>query len=213
MIAEIKHLKNYVALFLELYRQRISTLTRKKLDTLAEVAKLLDGGTFNKYFKENEDEFYAFFNANKRLDACLEYYFKHFKKLVDIGKDYKELSAWLDKGGVDYSRDKTASSVVKKLSKVSLAPLREEDAVKHLENISEIYEAMDRIRSNTKLSQNFTSAFGRVDFFDGRKNFLSDLYTLHDLCATLFMDYNPDSFNSMCVRCLLYTSPSPRDCS
>ncbi len=208
VIAEIKHLKNYVALFLELYRQRISTLTRKKLDTLAEVAKLLDGGTFNKYFKENEDEFYAFFNANKRLDACLEYYFKHFKKLVDIGKDYKELSAWLDKGGVDYSRDKTASSVVKKLSKVSLAPLREEDAVKHLENISEIYEAMDRIRSNTKLSQNFTSAFGRVDFFDGRKNFLSDLYTLHDLCATLFMDYNPDSFNSMCVRAANdYTKP------
>ena len=93
VIAEIKHLKNYVALFLELYRQRISTLTRKKLDTLAAVAKLLDGGTFNKYFKENEDEFYAFFNANKRLDACLEYYFKHFKKLVDIGKDYKELSS------------------------------------------------------------------------------------------------------------------------
>ena len=45
VIAEIKHLKNYVALFLELYRQRISTLTRKKLDALTSVAGLLDGGT------------------------------------------------------------------------------------------------------------------------------------------------------------------------
>lgn len=67
---------------------------------------------------------------------------------------------------------------------------------------------MERIRANTKLSQNFTSAFGRVDFFDARKNFLADLYTLHELCATLFMDYNADSFNSMCVRAANdYTKP------
>lgn len=96
VIAEIKHLKNYVALFLELYRQRISTLTRKKLEWLAEAAKLLDGGTLDKYFLENEEEFYAFFNANRRLDACLDAYFKSFKKLVDIGKEYKELGAgWM----------------------------------------------------------------------------------------------------------------------
>ena len=208
VIAEIKHLKNYVALFLELYRQRISTLTRKKLDALTSVAGLLDGGTLNKYFRENEDEFYAFFNANKRLDVCLDYYFKSFKKLVDIGKEYKELGAWLDAGGADYSRDKTASAVVKKLTKAASSPLSEEDILKHLQNVCEIYEAMERIRANTKLSQNFTSAFGRVDFFDARKNFLADLYTLHELCATLFMDYNADSFNSMCVRAANdYTKP------
>lgn len=193
---------------MELYRQRISTLTRKKLDALTSVAGLLDGGTLNKYFKENEDEFYAFFNANKRLDVCLDYYFKRFKKLVDIGKEYKELGAWLDTGGADYARDKTASAVVKKLTKAASSPLSEEDILKHLQNVCEIYEAMERIRANTKLSQNFTSAFGRVDFFDARKNFLADLYTLHELCATLFMDYNADSFNSMCVRAANdYTKP------
>lgn len=47
-----------------------------------------------------------------------------------------------------------------------------------------------------------------MDFFDARKNFLADLYTLHELCATLFMDYNADSFNSMCVRAANdYTKP------
>ena len=208
VIAEIKHLKNYVALFLELYRQRISTLTRKKLELLAEAARLLDGGTLNRYFKEDENEFYAFFNANKRLDSCLEYYFKHFKKLVDISKEYKELGAWLDAGNADYARDKTASSVVKKLMKAATVSIKDEDVLKHLQNVCEIYEAMDRIRANTSLAQNFTSAFGRVDFFDARKNFLSDLYTLHGLCAKLFMDYNADSFNSMCVRAANgYTKP------
>ena len=63
MIAEIKHLKNYIALFLDLYRQNISTLTRKKLETLSAICKMLDSGILNRYFRENEEEFFVFFNA------------------------------------------------------------------------------------------------------------------------------------------------------
>ncbi len=200
MIAEIKHLKNYVALFLDLYRQNISTLTRKKLETLCEIAKLLDGGNLNRYFKENEEEFFAFFNANKRLDLSLEKYFQHCKKLVDIAKEYKELGAWLEEGRTDYERNKEVRGIVKKLSKVSLRELEGEELISVLETVYEIYEAMERIRSNTKLSEYFTFSFGRVDFFEARKSFLKDLYRLHELCGAVFMDYNPDSFNSMCIR-------------
>ncbi len=200
MIAEIKHLKNYVALFLDLYRQKISTLTRKKLETLCEIAKLLDSGSFNRYFRENEEEFYAFFNANKHLDACLEKYLQHCKKLVDISKEYKELGKWLEAGRTDYEKSREVSSIVKKLKKAAIQPFDEEKLSSLLETVYEIYEAMDRIRTNTGLSQYFTFAFGRMDFFDARKNFMKDLYRLHDMCATVFMDYNADSFNSMCIR-------------
>ena len=200
VIAEIKHLKNYVALFLELYRQKISTLTRKKLDNLYEIAQMLSGDTLNKYYKENEEEFYAFFNANKRLDACLEKYFKHFKKLIDISKEKKELGKWLEAGASDYEKNKLVKGVVKKLSKVALIDIAREEIGQHLENVYAIYEAMERIRTATSLSQYFTFAFGRVDYFDARKNFLRDLYRLHELCASVFMDYNADSFNSMCIR-------------
>ncbi len=208
MIAEIKHLKNYVALFLDLYRQKISTLTRRKLETLCEIAKTLDSGILNRYFRENEEEFYAFFNANKRLDACLEKYFERCKKLVDISKEYKALGAWLDEGRSDYERSKEVRTVVKRLNKTAYAPLEKEELPAMLETVYEIYEAMDRIRKNTKLVQYFTFAFGRVDFFEARKNFLKDLYRLHEMCATVFMDYNPDSFNSMCIRAANgYSSP------
>ncbi len=200
VIAEIKHLKNYVALFLDLYRQKISRLTRKRLETLYEICKMLSGGTLNKYFKENEEEFYAFFNANKRLDACFEKYFASCKKLVDISKDYEDLRKWLEKGRNDYEKDKLAASVVKKLNKTATATLDRESTLQLLETVVEIYEAMARIKSNTKLAQYFTFAFGRVDFFDARKNFLKELYKLHEMCASVFMDYNPDSFNSMCIR-------------
>ena len=127
VIAEIKHLKNYIALFCELYRQRISTLTRTKLENLYKAAKLLSDGTLDQYFKENEEEFYAFFNANKRLDGCFDVYFKKFKKLVDAGKEYEEISAWLEKGRSDYAENKTVLSLVKKLNKQAKTPLAEEE--------------------------------------------------------------------------------------
>ncbi len=200
MIAEIKHLKNYVALFLDLYRQKISALTRKKLETLCEIARILDSGILNRYFRENEEEFFAFFNANKRLDACLEKYFQHCKKLVDISKEYKELGKWLDEGNTDHQSNKEVRAIVKKLNKTALVPFEGEELTLLLETVYEIYEAMERIRHNTSLSEYFTFAFGRVDFFETRKNFMRDLYRLHDLCGTVFMDYNPDSFNSMCIR-------------
>ncbi len=200
MIAEIKHLKNYVALFLDLYRQNISTLTRRKLETLCEIAKMLDSGTLNRYFRENEEEFFAFFNANKRLDANLEKYFQQCKKLVDVSKEYPELCKWLDEGRTDFERSKEVRSVVKKLNKTALIPLEGEELVSMLQTVREIYAAMERVKSNTGLAQYFTFAFGRVDFFEARKSFLKDLYRLHDMCQSVFMDYNPDSFNSMCIR-------------
>ena len=208
VIAEIKHLKNYVALFLDLYRQNISTLTKKKLESLYDISKRLQSGAFNKYFKENEEEFYAFFNANKRLDACQDKYFASCKKLVEIPKEYEELGKWLEEGKSNYEDNKAVKSVVKKLQKVAIAPLDVEETAQLLQTVYEIYGAMDRIRKNTKLSQYFTFAFGRMDFYEARKNFLKDLYELHDICASVFMDYNPDSFNSMCIRAACgYTAP------
>ncbi len=208
VIAEIKHLKNYVALFLDLYRQNISKLTRKKLETLCEIAKTLDSGIFNRYFRQDEEEFFVFFNANKRLDASLEKYFQHCKKLVDISKEYEALGQWLEEGKTDYERNKEVRTVVKRLNKVATTPLLGEELTAMLKTVYEIYEAMARIRTNTKLVEYFTFSFGRVDFFDARKNFLKDLYRLHDMCASVFMDYNPDSFNSMCIRAANgYSSP------
>ncbi len=200
VIAEIKHLKNYLALFLELYRQKISTLTRKKLDALYEIVSRLQSGTLSRYYREKDEEFYAFFNANRRLDTLFEKYFARYKKLVDIWDEYKALGKWLEEGKTQYQADKLTRGIVKKLTKTALARANEEEIVGDLQTLYEIHEAMQAIKDNTALSQYFTLAFGRVDYFSARKNFLKDLYALHELCATTFMDYNADSFNSMCIR-------------
>ncbi len=199
MIAEIKHLKNYLAMFLEQYRQKISTLTRTKLDALLQIVQILNSGSLRKYCKEDENEFHIFFNANRRLDGCLERYYTRYKKFIELGNDYVELGEWLEsKKGLEENR--VAKSLYKKLSRVSCAKYSEEEIVADMRLVYEAHVAMRTVRETTKLSQYFTLAFGRVDFFDARKNFLKDLYTLHDKCAALFMDYNADSFNSMCLR-------------
>ena len=200
MIAEIKHLKNYIALFLELYKQNVSVLTRRKLEALGQIAKTLESGNLNRYFRSNEEEFFVFYNANRRLDACMEKYNQRFKKLVDISKEYTALGKWLEAGHTQYATNKDVSGVVKKLNKLALSPLDHDELLSQLQTVYEIYEARERIRTNTKLAENFTFAFGRIDYGEPRVNFMKDLYALHDLCASVFMDYNPDSFNSTCIN-------------
>ena len=200
MIAEIKHLKNYIGLFLELYRQKISTLTRTKLESLNEIAKTLLSGSLKKYFNENEEDFNVFFNANKRLDGCLESYFKHYKKLIDVSENERKAVTECLENGASVVSDKYVKAVMKKLQKTAYGVYTQEEITSHLQMLCDIYTAMERIKSSTRLSQYFTFAFGRVDFFDARKNFLKELYRLHSLCASVFMDYNADSFNSMCIR-------------
>ena len=95
----------------------------------------------------------------------------------------------------------------KKLSKLTVGTLKEEQLTKDLETVYSIYESMEKIRKS-KLSKPFTGAFKKVDFFETRKAYMEPLYRLNELCASLFMDYNADSFFSMCLRAQSgYTAP------
>lgn len=199
VIAEIKHLKSYIALFLDLYRQRITRLTRKKLTLLESIAKDLSGGDLDEYFKADEESFKAFYNANRRLDANLKKYYRSFDKLIDLKKGEKEeLSRALESEG-EIAGNAVVQSVIKRLAKTAINKFTEDTYLPSLELLSAIYEDRDEIKANTKLSDKFTSAFGKIDFGDGRKKFLAPLYKLHDTAAEVFLDYNADGFNSTCI--------------
>ncbi len=206
MLAEIKHLKAFLALFLEFYRQKVSTITQKKLKSIALIAENLSKGVYAKYFTDvTEEQFYVFFNSNKRLDDCLAYYYKHFKTLVEMDKEYPEVKRVLE-SGTDFRYSKHASAVFKRLSKAALHPISVEDAKKFLQTLVDIYDAMRRIES-IPLSKNFCDRGGSI-VFKRRAEFLSDLNALHALSSETFLDFNPDAFNSMCLRAQNgYTAP------
>ncbi len=198
ILAEIKHLKSFLGLFLEFYRQRISTLTRKKMLLICDIARSLSAGKYKKYFSGvKEDAFYAFYNANRRLDACLTYYSKHFKSLIDLDECPK-VAKYIEMGN-DWHYLREANSLLKKLTRVALHPIAEEDVPKFLQTVCDIDGAMRRVAANTALAKNFCDRAGRI-VFKKRAEYLTDLYDLHTSCAQAFMDYNPDAFNGMCIR-------------
>lgn len=200
MLAEIKHLKNYLGLFLELYRQRISTFTARKISLLKELIVMLTDGSLDEYFAEDEKEFYAFYNANRRLDASLTYYYQTFRALADIRKEYPKMGELIEKADGSYFNYKELTDAVKKLCKVAKGgKMPAAEAAKYLPVLYDIYAATERIKENTSLSRRFTGMFGGIDE-KKRAEFLEKLYRLHEIGGELFMDYNADSFNGTCHR-------------
>ena len=199
LLAEIKHLKNYLSLFLDFYRQRISSFTRKKLGTLVQLIEMLSSGETDKYFTSDENEFYVFFNANRRLDRLLGNYFKRFKALIDLDVDPAVVEQELDNWGENCRSSKVLNTLVKRLRKAALGDLSDEEEFKYVGIVAQIYEDLQLIKGSTKLAANFTDRGGKINF-RRREEFLDSLKQLHALAEGVFMDYNADSFNSVCVR-------------
>ncbi len=196
IIAESRHLKSFLTLFLEFYRQTMTALSEKKLRGLAALASDLKSGKYDKYFAAADpDGFSAFYAANRRLDFCLSYYYKHFKTLVepDNAEELKTL-----RGGGDWRLLKSGKSTVKKLRRVAVEPFGDEDVAKYLITLADIDDAEKSV-ADSPLSKIFCDRGGRINY-KKRSEFLEDLYRLHKSNALLFSDYNAEAFNSMCVR-------------
>ncbi|MDE5897133.1 MAG: DUF4011 domain-containing protein, partial [Clostridia bacterium] len=207
VLAEIRHLKSFLALLLEFYRQRVSTLTERKLKTIADMAKELASGGYDKYFAGvPEEEFYVFYNANRRYDSCLEYFKKHFKSFVEPDMDLRDLTRFAEEGG-DWRLNKQVRSLVKRMQKNALHEIGEEDIPKYLQTLVEICSARERVEKSAHLAKFVTDRGGRLST-KKREEYLAPLYALHAECASVFLDYNPDAFNGMCIRATSgYTRP------
>ncbi len=198
VLAEQKHLKNYLGIFLDTFNQKISKFTYKKLENLIALASVLKDGELKEFFECDEEELYKFYNANLRYDSEVKHWLKYFKTLPDISKFADEIEGELDNWGENYRSSRTLIAVIKRINRCAKSPVAEKDELEWIKRAYEIEQARSRILSNTKLSQNFVSFGGIND--KKRGEFLSPLYELHSVCAETFMDYNADAFNSVCVQ-------------
>ena len=199
MIAEIRHLKSYLTLFLDFYRQRISAFTEKKLKTLGQLLNVLSGEDIKAYFDCDENEFYVFFNANRRLDRMLGNYFKTFKTLIPLDESEAVIEQELDNWGQNFKSSKILGTIVRRLNRAAIGKLTEPEELKYIGIVAQIYSDLNLIRTNTGLAEQFTERGGKINF-KRREEFLAPLMQMHALCEGVFMDYNADSFNSVCVR-------------
>ncbi len=208
VLAELKHLKNYTGLFLDAFNQKMSTFTNKKLSGLVEVATMLQSGALDVFFECDEESFYKFYNANVRYDSEVKHWMIYFKDLPDLGKQWNLVEKEIDTWDENYRSSRLLITVLKQLSRISRAPIKEKDELEWLKRAYEIERARSVILSTTNLSSNFTGLGGTIND-KKRAEFLRPLYRMHSLNATIFMDYNADAFNSVCIRAVQQKNLSP----
>ena len=194
ILSEIAHLKGYLSLFTAQYRQTVSVITSSKLQKLKEIAMRLLSGRYDAFYRE-ETLFFEFFRANRRLDEWLPVYFERFSGLVEP-KDVDALDRALS--AKDALSERAARSLLRKLKWIAKKQLNREEALFSLRLVADIARECERLRNNP-FSKGFFRRNGSLDL-RARENLWSDLKELHALCADCFLDYNADTFNSMCHR-------------
>ena len=197
VLAELKHLKNYLGLLLETYNQKVSKFTFKKLENSIRIAEILQGDSLKEFFECDEREFYLFYNANLRYDSEVKHWLKNFKTLPDISKLAPDIEQELDIWGENYRSSRTLLQVLKRINRCGREPLKEKDELEWIKRANELEKAKRTLLSNTKLSEKFIGFGGIND--KKRSELLAPLYEFHTLCAQTFMDYNADALNSVCA--------------
>ncbi len=197
VLAELKHLKNYLGIFLDTFNQKISKFTYKKLENLIQIAAVLKEDGLKAFFECEEEALYKFYNANLRYDSEVKHWLKNFKTLPDISKFAPEIEKEIDNWGENYRSSRTLLAVIKRINRCAKEPVKEKDELEWIKRAYEIEQARSRITDNTNLSAAFMGFGGIND--KKREEFLKPLYDFHALCASTFMDYNADAFNSVCV--------------
>lgn len=198
VLAELKHLKNYLGLFLDTFNQKISAFTSKKLESLIEIAEILKDDRLNNFFSCDESDFYVFYNANVRYDAEVRNWLTRFKVLPDLGKLADEIDAELENWGENYRSSKTLLAVIKRINRCGRTPMAPSEELEWIKRAYEIEQAKRKMLGFTNLSSAFLTLGGIND--RRREDFLRPIYALHAQCASVFMDYNGDAFNSVCSR-------------
>ncbi|MDE6585233.1 MAG: DUF4011 domain-containing protein, partial [Clostridia bacterium] len=127
VLAELKHLKNYLGLFLETFNQKISKFTYKKLENLIAIAAVLRDGGLNNFFECKDDELYKFYNANLRYDSEVKHWLKHFKTLPDISRFMDDIESELENWGDNYRSSRILLQVIKRINKCASVPVKERD--------------------------------------------------------------------------------------
>ena len=199
VLAELKHLKNYLGLFLDTFNQKISAFTSKKLQSLVDICTVLKEDKLKNFFSCDESDFYVFFNANLRYDAEVRNWLTRFKSLPDLGKLADEIETEIDNWGENYRSSRTLLAVIRRINRCARTPMAESEELEWIKRAYEIEQARRKILGFTNLSSYFLGLGNNIND-KKREEYMRPIYALHESCASVFMDYNGDAFNSVCAR-------------
>ncbi len=198
LIADIKNLQNYISLLLTATHQKISSVTRQKIASLAALASSLRASAIQSYTVTDGASLAAFYAASRRYDTYLDTFFSRYKQIPDIQKEYERIEEEADNWGENYRSSAVLSSILKKLARVARHRIHPEDEMRDIELVGRLFTTAAEIRKHPALAKSFTERGG--SFHPRRREeFLRPLYMLHDTAATVFLEYNAGEMNRALV--------------
>ncbi len=195
LTADIKNLKNYITLFLSAYRQRISTLTRQKTEGLYRLCGLLSSSELLPYLSGEGGELALFYSASRHYDSCVKDFLTRYKQIPDITKEYERIEAEADNWGENYRSSAVLSAILKKLQKAARDKIMPQDELSDIELLGNIHRYAAEIRSCKNLSRSFVERSGSFHQ-KHRADFMRVLYEVHELAASVMMEYNAAEMNA-----------------
>ncbi len=198
LLAASANAERMLALFFEFYCQRVPLFTAARLSAVLRLATRLKSGADDLYFRGvTAEELQIFRTANEEFDARLGFYLRRFRALPET-EEGETLARYAREGG-DWRLSAGLRAVARRLSRLALLPLEEEDIPKALKTLAEINVAAERIKGINVLSDPFCGRDGRI-LLGERKKFLAGYSALHALAAEAFPEYDADAFDGAYVR-------------
>ena len=193
---EIRHTRSYLDLVLDLFGHRIRTLTRRKIESLAELCGMLTapGNAYETLFSVREGDLAGMLNEFSALCAgyedALRRYLKEFRVLVELPAQPKELRADLAAG--DPGKSRRVRALSKRLRKFSLRELSEEELLPKFELILRIYETQERIAEQ---GEQISSLLGGKRDAKQLGELADKLNRLYAKAEEIFSEYDGRVFN------------------
>ncbi len=202
LLAAGAHLERMLALFLGYYGQRMPVRTAARLNAAAGLAKRLLSGGDAVYFRGvTAEEVGALREENELLDGRLAFYFRHFRALARA--DESTLARYAREGG-DWRLDRALHAAARRLARLALRPLDEEDMPKYLKTLFEIGEGANRLASSPYAQY---LCCGEKLSYKKREEFWAGLKSLYALCGEAFPDFDERAFNVACTRAYAPAEP------
>lgn len=199
---EIRHTRAYLDHVLELFGHRVRTLTRRKIEALAELSAMLTspGSVYETLFCAREGaDMSAMLNDFSALCAGLEEaeksYLRDFRVLVELPSSPKELRA--DLAGREPNKSRRVRALAKKLRKFSLRELTEAELNAKFDLILRIYEAQELI---SEQGEKISALLGGKRDTKQLEELAEKLNRLYAKAEEIFSEYDGPLFNDRVSR-------------
>lgn len=199
VLVENKNIRQFLNFTLEFFNHKVTVFTEKKLLALMQLVQLLQTEKVQSYFNCVEEEFYIFFNANKQLDRALTQYLEKYRQIVALPYPIEDIEEEYKRCGVNIKGNKKVKALLKALKKNAITATELEGYLMDIPLVLDIYRQIAIIRTNTNLSDHFYDKNGELNLM-ARVDYLETLNLLHTVARELFIDFNVDSFNSVCIQ-------------